>query len=192
MEVKVSAKLRGVFTTECWRKGLPKDLSKPYQLRVFPDGLRHLVWEDVSQNIITDQGLNHILNVWLHAATQITTWYCVISETNTAASSGLTYSVPSFTELQAYDGATRPEYNEANSTAKSTTNSANKAVFTINATKTLYGAALVGGGTAATTKGDTAGGGTLGCYALFGSSRGVIATDIINLTYTVTSADDGV
>jgi hypothetical protein len=143
------------------------------------------------QNLLTDEGLNHILNVILHAATQITTWYVVLSETNTAAAAGMTYAVPSFTETTAYGEATRPEYVEANSTAKSTTNSANKAVFTANASKTIYAAGLVGGGSAATTKGNTAGGGTLLCYGLFGTAQPVISGNVVNATYTLTSADAG-
>jgi hypothetical protein len=56
----------------------------------------------------------------------------------------------------------------------------------------MYGASLVGGGTGATTKGDAAGGGTLLCYAKFTASRAVYDNDIINLTYVISAADDGV
>lgn len=168
------ARFKGEFIVECFGE----------------DG--ELKWVEKTHNIITDEGLNHILNVILHAGTQITTWYCTLVETNTTPIAGLTYAVPTYTESTSYDEATRPEYVEANSTAKSTTNSASKAVFTISATKTMYGASIVGGGSAATTKANTAGGGTLLCYALFSSSRSVVDNDVINLTYTLTSADDGV
>jgi len=192
------AKFGGVFQTECWRRIMPEDVLSPddkvalvYSQRRKRYEWRRLVWIDTSHNIFTNEGLDHILNVEFHATTQITTWYCVMSETNTSPAAGMTYAVPSFTETTAYDEATRPAYNEAASSSQSITNSANKAAFTMNATKTLYGAALVGGGTAATTKGDTAGGGTLDCYALFAASRGVQDDDVVNLTYQVGSADDG-
>jgi len=152
---------------------------------------RQVISRTYIKDLMINQGLNHILNVVLHGATQISPWYCVLSETNTAPAAGMTYAVPSFTETTAYDEATRPEYNEAESTAQSTTNSANKATFTASATKTFYGAALVGGGTAPSTKGDTAGGGTLLCYGLFATAQPVIDGNIVNLTYTVTSADAG-
>jgi hypothetical protein len=51
---------------------------------------------------------------------------------------------------------------------------------------------LVGGGTDANTKDDQAGGGTLWCSAQFATSKNVDSGDTIDLTYTLTSADDGV
>ena len=170
---KLTVRFGGQFIAECFRDG-------------------KLIWTEKTNNIITNEGLNHILNIVLHADTQITTWYCVLAESDTNAAAGMTYAVPVYTETTAYDEATRPAYVEAASIAQSTTNSANKAVFTISGTKTMYGAALVGGGSAANTKADTAGGGTLLCYAKFASSRAVVDDDVINLTYTLSAADDGV
>lgn len=172
--IKSGLRIGGTFHIECVDK----------------DG--NLKWVEDTHNLITNEGLNHILNVVLDAATQITTWYCVISETNTTAAAAMTYAVPVYTETTAYAPGTRPEYVEAASVSQSTTNSASKAVFTCNATKTFYGAALVGGGAAATTKGNTAGGGTLLCYAKFTASRAVVDTDVCNLSYTLSAADDGV
>ncbi len=150
----------------------------------------NLIWRDVSHNLVTTEGKNRILDVMFHATTQTTTWYCCLVESNTAADAAMNYDVPVYTESTAYTEATRPEYVEAAASSGSTTNSANKAVFTINATKTMYGASLV----SLNTKGDhTAGANNvLYCYSLFSASRAVISGDIINLTYTVTSADDGV
>lgn len=168
--IQTGAKFAGQFIAECYRGDIP-------------------IWIEKTHNTLTNEGLNHILNIILHADTQITTWYCTLVETDTTASTAMTYAVPVYTESTAYDEATRPAYVEAASTAQSTTNSASKAVFTISATKTMYGASLVGGGTAATTKANTAGGGTLLCYAKFATSRAVLDDDIINLTYTVTAAN---
>ena len=154
------------------------------------DKLGNLISKSWAENVITDEGLDSILDVYLHAATQLTTWYCVIFETNTTPDGDTTYAVPVFTEWEAYDEATRPEYVEAASSSQSVTNSANKAVFTANATKTLYGAALVAGGTDADTKGDAAGGGTMACAGLFGASQPVVDDNVVNLTYTVTALDD--
>jgi len=155
------------------------------------DKLGNLISKSRAENIITDEGLNSMLNVYLHAATQITTWYCMMFETNTTPDGDTTYAVPVFTEFEAYDEANRPAYVEAESTEESTTNSANKAVFTSSATKTLYGAALVGGGTDADTKGDAAGGGTMPCAGKFAASQPVVDDNVVNLTYTITAADAG-
>lgn len=151
-----------------------------------------LLWREKAHNLLTDEYLNGELNRELHGATQINPWYCVISESNTSPAASMTYAVPVFTELTAYDEATRPEYVEAAASSKSVTNAANKAVFTINASKTLYGAGLVGGGSDPSVKNDKAGGGTLRCYTLFSASHPVAAGQVVNLTYVTGGADDGV
>ncbi len=162
---------RGVFDVECYEKRGGK-----------------LLWREKFSNLLTDEGINSVLNVHLHGATQITVWYCVVFENDFTPDGDETYAVPGYTETTAYTEGTRPEYVEAASVAKSTTNTANKAVFTMNATKTLYGAALVGGGAAATTKGNTAGGGTLFAAGRFSSAQPVVSGNVVNLTYTVTAA----
>jgi hypothetical protein len=151
----------------------------------------NLKWVEDAHNIVTNEGLDAILDIMFHGSTQITTWYCLLFETDTTPAAGTTYATPVFTECEAYDEATRPEYEEAAASSQSTTNSANKAEFTMNASKTLYGAAIVGGGTHGNTKGDAAGGGTLFCAAKFGSSRSVVDDDVVQLTYTIGAADDG-
>jgi len=156
------------------------------------DKFGNLISNSRAENVITDEGLNSILNVYLHGDTQITAWYCVIFEDDVTPDGDTTYAVPVFTEWEAYDEATRPAYVEAESVAESTTNSANKAVFTASDTKTLYGAALVGGGSAPTTKGNVAGGGTMPCAGKFDAAQPVVDDNVVNLTYTVTAADDAV
>ena len=153
----------------------------------------NLISKSRAENIITDEGLNHILNVVLHAATQITTWYCVMFESDTTPDGAETYAVPVFTEWEAYtnDPDERPVFDVAESTEESSTNSASKAAFTANDTKTLYGAGLVGGGTDGDTKGDAAGGGTLLCCGTFDAEQPVVDNNIVNLTYTITAADAG-
>ena len=184
-------KLKCVFDVECYRLRDPEtgDRYRDPQGRFLP---RQLAWVEHAANIVTNQGLNATLDIMFHGATQIATWYCCMSESDTAAAAGMTYAVPVYTELEAYDELTRPAYNEAAASGQSMTNSANKAQYTINDTKTLYGASLVGGGTDGDTKGDAAGGGTLFSYAKFGASRDVVASDVVNQTYTLSAADDGV
>ena len=150
-----------------------------------------LISKSGCDNIVTDEGLNHILNVELHGATPVSPWYCSIFESNSTPLAAWTYDLYAdslVTEWILYNEATRVEYNEAESTAKSTTNSANKAVFTaITSAKTLYGAALV----SVSTKSDH-GAGFLLCAGLFAVAQPVIAGNVVNLTYTITSADDGI
>lgn len=144
-------------------------------------------WEQ--KNVNTTEGLNHLLNVGFHGVAAIATWYMGLFENNYTPLIGDTYAVPGFTESSAYNEATRPEYVEAAATAKVTTNSANKATFTINATKTIYGAFLCGGGTAPTTKGDAAGGGTLFAASKFATAKEVVSDDILMVVCSITLAD---
>lgn len=166
------AKFRGKFIVECFRKG-------------------KLLWKEDVSNIITDEGLDHILDVVLHAKTVIDPWYCVMAEDDVTPLAAHDYAAPGYTETEAYDEGTRPEYVEAASSSQSVTNSANKAVFTMNATKTLYGAALVGGSAVKSNVTD-ASTHVLLCSAQFGASRSVVDNDVVNLTYTVDADDDGV
>lgn len=166
-QLKTRFRFGGIFTLEHYRAG-------------------ELIGLTYAHNLVTNEGLNKILDSVLHNDASAT-WYVAIVESNTSPSAGLTYATPTYTESTAYDEATRQEYVEAAASSQSTTNSANKATFTINATKTIYGASLVN----VSTKGDTAGGGALLCYALFASSRACVDDDVLNITYTVSAADDG-
>ena len=143
----------------------------------------------LDKNICTDEGLDALLDIMFHGSTQITTWYVAIFESDTTPAAGTTYAVPVYTESTAYTEAARVAYNEAAASSKVTTNSANKATFTMNATKTIYGASLVGGGTDATDNTDVAGGGTLYCAAKFSASKSVESGDVLKITVTITAAD---
>lgn len=149
----------------------------------------NLKWEEKNRpNIVTHEGLDFLLNVMFHETAAIATWYIAPVETDTAAAATMTYAVPAYTESTAYTEANRQAFNEAAASSQAITNSANKATFTINATKTFYGACLVGGGTGGSTKGDTAGGGTLFCYSKFSSSKAVESADTFKITVTITAA----
>lgn len=140
-------------------------------------------------NVTTDEGLNAFLDIMFHASTQITTWYMCTFEDDYTPLITNTYAVPGYTECTAIGEATRPAFNEAAASSKVITNSANKATFTYNATKTIYGAALVGGGTDGDTKGDAAGGGTLFASSQFATLKSVVNTDVLLVTCTITLAD---
>jgi len=140
-------------------------------------------------NICTDEGLNALLDIMFHGDTQITPWYVAIYEDDNDPVAGTTYAVPVYTECTAYTEAARQEYVEAAASSKVTTNSSNKATFTMNATKTIHGAALVGGGTAPTDNTDVAGGGTMYCGSGFTTPKSVESGDVLKVTITITGAD---
>ena len=139
-------------------------------------------WED--HNIVVNEGLNNLLGVYFNAATQITQWYCGTFEGNYTPVAGVTAATitSASTECTAYDEATRPAYNEAAPASQSITNSASKATFTFNATKTIYGAFLISNNTKSGTTG------VLFSAARFGTSKNVVDDDQLLLTYTFNAA----
>jgi hypothetical protein len=188
MRTKSSMRSTVEAVMKCARKTPQRFLVESiWEVECIRDG--KTIWTERNKNLCTDQGLNALLNIMFHAATQISTWYVALFNTDTTILSSHTYAVPGYTESAAYDEATRPEFVEAASTAKSLTNSANKAEFTMSGTTTIYGAALVGGGSAASTISDTAGGGTLYCASKFTSGKAVEDGDVIKVTVTLTAAD---
>lgn len=155
----------GMFTVEHIRKG-------------------KLIDYEECKNLCVDEGLNSLLNVMFNGATQITTWYIGLFEGNYTPVAGVTAATiaAAATESTAYDESVRQTYVEAAASAKSITNSANKATFTMNATKTIYGAFLV----SSSTKSGTSG--TLFSAARFGASKSVADDDQLLITYTFTAA----
>lgn len=142
--------------------------------------------EDVS-NLVVNEGLDHLLNTVFHGGAQITTWYLGLFEGNytpVATATGASISGAS-SECVAYDEAQRQEYKEGAASAQSITNSGDKAVFTMNATKTVYGAFLTSNG----AKGATSG--TLFSAARFASPKQVADDDQLLLTYTFNASSVG-
>ena len=146
------------------------------------DGAVIDTWEQ--PNLVVNEGLNSLLGVYFAAATQVTTWYLGLFEGNYTPVAGLTAATvtASSTECTAYDETTRVAYVEAAPASQSITNSASKATFTFNATKTIYGAFLVSNSTKSGTTG------TLFSAARFSASKSVVATDQLLLTYTFTAS----
>lgn len=148
-----------------------------YQLK--RDGKIIDEWQ--SKNIVVDEGLDATLDIMFHASTQITTWYIGIFEGNYTplATDTAANITANSTESTAYDESVRQTYVEAAASSQSITNSANKATFTINDTKTIYGAFLVSDSTKSGTSG------TLAAASKFSSSRSVVDDDELLITYTL-------
>lgn len=139
---------------------------------------------DIAQacNIIPTEGRNSILGVAFNAQAQVTTWFCGVFENNYTPIAGDTMATfpAAAGEVTVYAEATRPIWNEAAPSAGVITNSANPAVFTFTATKTLFGAFM----SSVSTKGATTG--VLVSAAKFAASKGVDSGDIGRLTASVT------
>ena len=99
-------------------------------------------WIEDTHNLVVDQGRNYILDSATTNGTQITVWYITLFEDNHTPVAANTYASPGYTESSAYDESVRQEWVETR-TAGTVSNTASKAIFTMNATKTIYGASPV-------------------------------------------------
>jgi len=88
-------------------------------------------WEDEFTNLITNEGINHILNTEFHNGTKVYPWYVGLKHAGSANVADTLSSHPGWTECANYSG-TRPSFNEAAASGQSITNSASKATFSIN------------------------------------------------------------
>jgi hypothetical protein len=167
MEQQISNRIRlgGVFEVVC--RG--------------PDG--RVKWTERAENLITNEGLDHILNVVLHATTQVSTWYVGLKNTGSPAAGDTLASHAGWTENSNYSGD-RKEYVEAAASSQSITNLENKASFAINAdSQSIHGAFLASAATGTS--------GTLLCVANFASAKAADNGDTLEVTYTISAADDG-
>jgi len=166
------AKATGKYVVECFDK----------------DG--NLKWVAETPNLVVNVGLQYMAGTALTSVTQITTWYLGLygaAASNSPAAGDTMSSHAGWTEVTAYSEANRPTATFATATTANpsvVTNSASKAVFTMNSTTTVGGAFL----TSNNTKGGTTG--TLFSAADFSApgDRSVTSGDILNVTYTFSLA----
>jgi hypothetical protein len=133
-------------------------------------------------NVIPTEALNHILSVIIAGGAQALTWYTALFEGNVTPGATLTAATftATTTECTAYDETTRVEFKEGTPTAGVIDNASNRAIFTMNATKTVYGGALL------TASAKSATTGTLLAAARFSAPRNVVAADELSVRYTLT------
>ena len=163
-----NASATGKYTVECYDK----------------DG--NLKWTAESKNLVVNAGLQYMAGSALTGTSPITTWYLGLygsGSTNNPAAGDTMSSHAGWTEVTAYSESTRPTATFAAATLANpsvVTNTASKAVFTINGTTVVGGAFL----TSNNTKGGTTG--TLFSAADFGSpgDRSVVSGDILNVSYS--------
>jgi len=162
-------KMGAVFHIEHWRK-------------------ENLLAERHEENLCPDEFINHVLDVVLSGGSQVSTWYLALFSDDYTPTTSDTYSSPGYIESTAYDEATRPQWQEAGVSAKSITNLATKATFTMTGVDTaIYGCSLV----SVNTKGDTVGGGVLGPVTQFsgGAVTGILDDDVLKVYITITGSD---
>lgn len=174
--------------------------NRKFESKIKPHGIFHIEHWRAGKcinkfdcpNMVTNEGKDALLDIMFHADTQITTWYLapLDNQTGSGVQADDTYAAigqagNEWDETSEYDETLRQEFVEGPASSQQINNSASKATFTMSASITVEGIMCVGGGTAASTKADNAGGGTLWATALFASSIAVVDDDELKVTYTV-------
>lgn len=170
---------------------------KQFLVSAFLHGRWHFVHRDIYgniideewvNNIIPNEGIDYILNAAIHGDTQISTWYFAPFTNDYTPTSSDTYASPGYTEATTeYSESTRQEWVEGAASGQQITNST-AATITAAANVTIYGAGLVGGGSAPSTKGDTTGGGTLLATAALASPKTLSNGETLDMTYTISGS----
>jgi len=133
-------------------------------------------------NLIPTEGINYILGAALTGVSPISDWYIALFEGNYTPVAGLTAATfaSAATESTAYDESTRQEWVPGSISGGIVSNSASKAVFTMNATKTIYGL----GQLSASAKSATTG--VIVSAARFSAAKSVVDDDVLNVTSIIT------
>jgi hypothetical protein len=140
---------------------------------------------EVIHNLMPVEGLNHLLGVALKSSAQVATWYVGLYEGNYTPVPGDTAAgfPTSATETTAYDETTRQVLTLGAVLSGAVDNSANRAQFTLNATKTIYGGFI----SSSSAKSSTSG--VLLSAVKFSSPKSLESGEILRLTagFTITS-----
>lgn len=137
-------------------------------------------------NLVTTEGLNHLLDISLSGGTQITNWYVTAFKNNVTPAANWTSANFDSTadEIDATDvsEATRQAWTDAGVAAGQVDNYASKAEYTVAAaTLDLYGVAFVSG-SAYGGVGDV-----LVAASAFGAVRNLLINDVIGFGYRFTA-----
>lgn len=142
-------------------------------------------WTDVIENLVTNAGLNYLLDTGLSGGSQSTSWYIgLTSASPTAAAADTMSSHGGWTEVTAYDESNRQTWSDGGVSGQSVTNSGSPAVFTISTNSTDVGGAFL-------VSNNTRGGSTGTLYAVGAFSAGNKSLDdgdTLTVTATFTAA----
>jgi len=165
--LQAGARLKTVYTVEC--------LDKRGKLK----------WRDVHENIVTNAGLNDLLDKYLKGSAYTAAWYVGLTDgTPTVAAGDTMASHAGWTEITAFTEGARPALTLGTVASQSVDNSASKATFSINAdSQTIGGSFLV---TNSTKGGST---GILYSVAAYtAGDKSLDNGDTLNVTATLTAA----
>lgn len=181
----IRAKVEGVdeMKFEKRRSGLfvPVKVGGYFFGKIMRDG--KVIDEFAQSNLVTYQGLDSMLSVYLAAGQQVTSWFLGLYSGNyVPVSTDTAQSFPgNATEQTGYSNSTRVPY-QVTESQQQATNNASPATFSFVAACTVYGAFLA----SASAKGSTSG--VLFSATQFPTPKNLQANDQLLLTYSCGAA----
>lgn len=103
-------------------------------------------WTDTIKNLVTNEGLNYLLDAGLSGATPDTTWFVLLTDGSPSVNAADTLaSHAGWTEVTAYDESNRVAWTDGGVSSQSVDNSGSPAQFTISSDSTTVGGAGLAG-----------------------------------------------
>jgi len=168
--VLFNTKPRGFWNVECFN----------------PDG--SFKWVDPFENLVVNEGLDYLLSSGFNGGAQVDPWYIGLLGASPTVLPGWTATEIAANDFVDFDEATLQEFVESAVSSQSIDNSANKATFTISTN-----GSTVGGCYLISTDAKGTPSGTVYCAGAFGGgNKSVDNGDTLQVTVTLTTADDGV
>ena len=149
-------------------------------------------WKETIKNLVTSEGLNHVLDVAFTSGTQITSWYVGLKATGSPSPDDTAAELPGTTmawaEYENYDAATRPALTLGTVSASppiDVDNVGNEASFTIDTPAgSVFGVFVVD----SAQKGSNSNATVLYGVGDFVSPKAVDDADTLNVTVTLVAS----
>ncbi len=140
-------------------------------------------------NLVVNEGLNKMLDMWLSGGTQVSAYYISLFESNSTPAAAWTlanYRSTHVTEYTDYSESARPAWADDGPSSQSIANTTTPAEFTATnvAAKSIYGASLVSASSKSGT-GDATG--YIVAATRYSSARQIQNTDVATVKYTISA-----
>ena len=116
-------------------------INHHFHVECFRDG--KLIWDEHFDNLVVDEGLDDYLEQYYNGSTYTASHFVMLTDGTPSFAAGDTMaSHAGWVEVVAYSEGVRQTYSPAAVSSQSVTNTASKAVFSINGSTTVGGAAI--------------------------------------------------
>jgi len=158
-----------------------------FRIRNKTTGIVEEFLDKIPHNLVTNEGLNHLLDAVFHGATQVDPWYVGLKLTGAVAAtdtySGMISDGEAWDEFEEYSNH-RKEFVEGAAASQAISNTGSVAQFDITSAGQIYGAIL----TSVESKTENPAGAVLFSAGDINSFRTVDSGDQVNITLTIATS----